>query len=114
MDLIVHFTVGLAGGLSLLLFVEWCPRRKFLAMFASGGWAMVPDGHWILRGVGFDTVAAAWRSIHDSSALVDVFWFHRLLDLNETGQPKLETAVALAVLSVVVVVYYVANDWDDP
>jgi hypothetical protein len=113
MDPIVHFTVGVAGSLFLLLSVDWHPRREFLAMFTGGGWAMVPDGHWILRGIGLDAVAAVWRSIHRSSVLMDVFWFHRLLDLNETGRPKAETAVALAVLFGAVGVYYVANDWNE-
>jgi hypothetical protein len=83
-------------------------------MFASAGWAMVPDGHWVLRGIGLDAAAAAWRSVHRSSVLMDLFWFHRLLDLNETGRPRVEVAVALAVLFGAVGVYYLANDWSEP
>ena len=110
MDALVHFAVGLSGGLLALLLVDWHPRREFLATFASGVWALVPDGHWVFRGFGFETVADAWLVFH-RSAFANLCWFHRFLDESETGNPKLETGVALAVLLVAVGVYAVVNDW---
>lgn len=112
MDALVHFAVGLSGGLVALLLVDWSPRREFLAAFASGVWAMVPDGHWMLHEAGLDASAAAWKAVHQSSVLTDLFWFHRLLDRAETGRPRIEMGVALVGLSVAVGLYYLANDWD--
>lgn len=112
MDALVHFAVGLAGGLLVFLVADWQPRSEFLATFVSGVWAMVPDGHWILREAGFVAAAETWRAVHASSPLMDVFWFHRLLDASETDRPNVEMGVALAGLLVAVGVYYVANDWD--
>jgi hypothetical protein len=73
---------------------------------------MLPDGHWMLHEAGLDGPAAAWKALHGSSALADLFWFHRLLDGAETGRPRVEMGVALAGLAVAVGVYYLANDWD--
>jgi hypothetical protein len=113
MQAIVHFAVGMAGGLFLLLFVDWRQSREFLFTFASGVWAMLPDGHWMLSEFGFDGVAAAWKSLH-RTALADLFWFHRFLDTHETGRGNLEAGVSLLLLFVVVGLYYVANDWGRP
>lgn len=110
MDALVHFAVGLSGGLVVLLLVDWHPRWEFLAIFASGVWALVPDAHWMFRGLGFDSVADVWYAFH-RSRLADLCWFHRYLDRSETGHPKIETGVALAVLLVAVGVYAAANDW---
>ena len=111
MDALVHFAVGLAGGLLALLLVDWRPRREFLATFASGVWAMVPDGHWMLHELGFDAPASLWRSFH-MTPVANVFWLHHFLDQHETGRPKVEMGVAFAGLLVVVVGYYLGNDWD--
>jgi hypothetical protein len=111
MDALVHFAVGLAGGLLALLLVDWPPRREFLATFVSGVWAMVPDGHWMLHELGIGAAAAAWKAAHTMSA-ANLFWFHRVIDRAETGRPKVETGVALFGLFVVVGLYYLGNDWD--
>jgi hypothetical protein len=111
MDALVHFAVGLAGGLFALLLLDWHPRREFLVTFGSGFWALIPDGHWVFRGLGFDGIAGAWLAFH-RSAFADLFWFHRLLDRSETGAPKAEMAVAVAVLLVAVGVYALLNDWN--
>jgi hypothetical protein len=110
MDALVHFAVGLAGGLLALLLVDWPPRWEFLASFGSGIWAMVPDGHWMLRVAGVDGPAAVWKSFH-GTPVADVFWLHRLLDRSETGAPKVEMGVALVGLTVVVGLYFLGNDW---
>jgi hypothetical protein len=113
MQAIVHFTVGLAGGLLVLLFVDWDQSREFLFTFASGVWALVPDGHWMLSEFGFDGPAAVWKSFHQT-ALANVFWFHHFLDGRETGRGNLEAGAGLLLLLVVVGVYYVANSWEHP
>ncbi|WP_318567468.1 hypothetical protein [Salinigranum marinum] len=110
MDALVHFAVGLTGGLLALLLVDWHPRREFLAMFASGVWALVPDAHWMVRAVGFDGVADVWFAFH-RSRLANLCWFHGALDRRETGLPRVEMGVSLAVLLVVVGVYAAVNDW---
>ena len=110
MDAIVHFAVGLTGGLLVLLFVDWPHRREFLFTFASGVWALVPDGHWMLTEFGIDGPAAVWKALH-TTALANLFWFHRFLDTHETGRRNLEMGVSLLLLFVAVGLYYVANDW---
>lgn len=110
MDALVHFAVGLTGGLLVLLLVDWPPRREFLATFVSGIWAMIPDGHWMLHEAGLDAPAAVWRTIHATN-VANVFWFHRVLDRAETGRPKVEMGLALVGLALAVATYYVANDW---
>jgi hypothetical protein len=110
MDALVHFAVGLTGGLLVLLFVDWPPRREFLFTFGSGVWALVPDGHWMLTEFGLDGPATVWKSLH-TTALANLFWFHRFLDGHETGRGKLEMGASLLLLFVAVALYYVANDW---
>ncbi|WP_372910422.1 hypothetical protein [Salinigranum sp.] len=111
MDALVHFAVGLTGGLLALLLVDWSPRREFLVTFASGVWAMIPDGHWMFHELGVDSVATAWRAAHATPA-ANLFWFHRVLDRSETGRPRVEMGVALVGLFVAVGAFYVVNDWD--
>ena len=110
MQALVHFTVGVFMALLILSVLDWPVRREFLLLFASGFWAMLPDGHWLLREVGADGPAAAWLAFH-RSAYADVCWFHRAIDAIETGRPNLEAAVALGLLVVLVGVYYRFNDW---
>lgn len=110
MDIIVHFVVGLACGLLVLLFVDWPPRREFLFLFASGLWAILPDGHWMLTEFGLDGPAAVWKSFH-RTAFANLFWFHHFLDASETGRKNLEAGASLLFLFAAVGVYYVANDW---
>lgn len=110
MEAIVHFAVGLTGGLLVLLFVDWEQSREFLATFASGVWAMVPDGHWMLSEFGVDGPAAVWKSFH-GTAWANLFWFHHLLDSHETGRGNLEAGVSLFALVLAVGVYYAANNW---
>ena len=111
MQAIVHFAVGLTGGLLVLVFVDWTQSREFLFTFASGVWALLPDGHWMLSAFGIDGLAAAWRSVH-MTPLVNAFWFHHFLDTHETGHDNLEAGASLLLLFVVVALYYLSNDWD--
>lgn len=110
MQALVHFTVGVVGALLVLSVVDRPPREEFLAMFASGFWAMVPDFHWLLREVGINAGADVWRAVH-GTWVANLFWFHHLIDSLETGEEILEAAFALVLLVVAVGVYYLANDW---
>jgi hypothetical protein len=107
---LVHFVVGVSAALLIFSVVDWPVRREFLATFLSGFWAMIPDGHWLLREGGVDAAVDAWRSFHQTP-YANVFWFHHAIDSLETGQPNLEAGVSLAVLLVVVLLYYRYNDW---
>lgn len=111
MEALVHFALGLTGGLFALVFLDLHPRREFLMMFASGLWALIPDGHWVCRGLGLDSIADVWFAFHRSQ-FADLFWFHWTLDRGETGAPKAELAVALAMLCLSVGVYALFNDWN--
>lgn len=110
MQALVHFTVGVAVALGVLTLLDRPVPEEFLLTFASGFWAMLPDGHWLLREFGFDGLAEPWLALH-GSALANLFWFHGLIDSLETGRPNLEGGVALAILVVLVVGYYRFNDW---
>lgn len=109
-QLMVHFAVGLFGGLLVLTVVDLPPRREFLLMIASGFWAAVPDGHWLVLEVGLVDVAAAWKAFH-RTAWANLFWFHGIIDGLETGRNNLEAGIALAILLVVAVGYALLNDW---
>jgi hypothetical protein len=79
-------------------------------MFLSGFWAMVPDGHWLLRELGIVGPANVWRSIHQTT-YANLFWFHHFIDSVETGRNNLEAGIALGILFVLVLGYYRYNDW---
>ena len=111
MEALVHFSVGLTAGLLVLLVVDWAPSREFLFPFASGVWAMLPDGHWMLSEFGVDGPAAAWKAVH-ATAVADLFWFHRFIDTHETGRRNLEAGASLLLLVVAVGLYYLGNDWN--
>jgi hypothetical protein len=110
MQALVHFAVGISGALVLLSFIDWPPQREFLAMFLSGIWAMIPDGHWLLREFGINGPATAWRSVHQT-VFADIFWFHHLIDSMETGRNNLEAGISLLLLLTLVFGYYRYNDW---
>lgn len=111
MQAIVHFSLGLTGGLLVLLFVDWAQPREFLFTFASGIWGMLPDGHWMLSAFGLDGPAAVWRSVH-MTPFANVFWFHHFLDAHETGHDNIEAGASLLLLVLVVCLYYLSNDWE--
>jgi len=110
MQALVHFTVGVFMALLILVFVDRPAQQEFLLIFLSGFWGLIPDGHWLLREVGVDGIANAWKSFHQSS-YADLFWFHRTIDSLETGRNNLEAGISLAILLVLVVGYYWYNDW---
>jgi len=111
MDIVVHFVVGLTLGLVVLVVVDWPQHREFLFVFASGLWAILPDGHWMLTEFGLDGPAAVWKGFH-RTVFADPFWFHHFLDASETGRKNLEAGMGLFFLFVAVGVYYAANNWE--
>lgn len=110
MQALVHFTVGVFLALLALTVVDYSVRREFLLLVLSGFWALVPDGHWLLREFGIGGPAAVWHSFHQTP-YANLFWFHHLIDSLETGRENLEAGVALGVLLVLTLVYYRYNDW---
>lgn len=110
MKAITHFAVGMSVGVLLVTLFDLRAREEFVAVFLSGIWAMVPDGHWLFREMGVTSVAVVWRRFHQSS-LANLCWFHRVLDTNETARPNVEAAMALLVLAVSIGIYYRYNDW---
>ena len=90
MQVIVHFAVGLAGGLLVLLFVDWEQPREFLFIFGNGVWAMLPDGHWMLSAFGVDGPAAVPPVCSSASSSIPTSWFR----LNEYRCPWLSWAIS--------------------
>ncbi|MFC6975771.1 hypothetical protein ACFQL1_15640 [Halomicroarcula sp. GCM10025709] len=72
---IAHFAFGAAATtlvVALLVPASWYPRTLTLV---GGGWAMLPDLHWISP-----VATEQLRELHGTSPWVDLFWFHRTLD----------------------------------
>ncbi len=91
---LAHFAFG-AAMTTLLIVLLPSARYPRTAVLVGGGWAMLPDFHWVSP-VARETL----REIHRSSALTDVFWLHRTLDrLDSSDSP----AVAAGFLAALVV-----------
>lgn len=88
---IAHFAFGAATtslAITFLVPTVWNPRTLIVG---GGGWAMLPDVHW---------VSPIWQAelhaLHSSSVWVDLFWLHRTLDRLDPGDSKLVAAGFLA------------------
>jgi hypothetical protein len=92
---ITHFAVGAA--LTALVLTYLLPRVRYPRLVAGlgGGWAMVPDVHWL------SPVAAETLKGAHGSPLADVFWFHRVLDVADPTDSKAVAAAAVAGLLLV-------------
>jgi hypothetical protein len=100
---LTHFAFGAAMTTLLLLFLPQVRYPRTLVL-GGGGWAMVPDLHWVSP-VASETL----REIHRTSPLMDLFWLHRTLDrLDPTDSP----AVAAGFLAALVVLTLVAERRD--
>ena len=105
---LAHFALG--AGLTTLVvtfFVPtvWYPRTVILA---GGGWAMLPDFHWVSP-----VAKTQLHAIHQTSLLTDVFWFHRALDRADPVDSK---AIAAAILAFLIVATAIAErrDYEAP
>jgi len=110
MQVAVHFAVGMAVGLVLVLVGEFSPREEFAILMGNGFWATLPDSWWFIREYGFETSGLALRAIH-RSVLSNVFWFHGILDGMETGNPRLEGAIGITLMFIVSAAYFLFNNW---
>ncbi|QLH81358.1 hypothetical protein [Halosimplex pelagicum] len=92
---LAHFAFG-AGMTTLLvtflLPTVWYPRT---AILVGGGWAMVPDFHWVSP-----IAKQQLHRIHQTSPVTDVFWFHRVWDRIDPTDSKTVAAVLVAFLIV--------------
>lgn len=86
---VTHFAVGAAVTVLLATYLLPGIRYPRAVSILGGLWAMVPDAHWVSP-----VVAAELNAVH-RSPVVDVFWFHHLLD---TLDPTDSKAVAVAAL----------------
>lgn len=91
---LAHFAFGTAlTVLAVTYLLPGVPYPRVVAM-AGGGWAMVPDAHWVAP-VGGDVLYA-----FHGSALANLFWFHRALDSLDPGDSKAVAAAMVALLLV--------------
>lgn len=87
---LTHFAVGAALTALVLTYLVPGVRYPRLLTGLGGGWAMVPDVHWV------SPVAATTLKGAHGSPLADLFWFHRALD---TADPTDSTTVAAAAVA---------------
>lgn len=87
---IAHFAFGAAMTSLVITFLiptVWHPRTLIVL---GGGWAMLPDIHWI------SPIARAQLRAFHASPVADIFWFHRTLDRLDPSDSKLIAAGVLA------------------
>lgn len=96
----------------LLLLVDLNNRQDFLLIFTSGLWALVPDLGWLLLRVGLPETATLWKTVFNSVFGL-IFWFHPVLDTIEPDNRVYEMTGGFVLLSFAVVMFSVANDWED-
>jgi hypothetical protein len=91
---VTHFAVG--ATLTILVVTYLVPGVRYpRAVTILGGlWAMVPDAHWVSP-----VAVTELRALH-RSPVVDVFWFHHLLDGLDRTDSKAVAAAALGCLLV--------------
>ncbi|WP_276259210.1 hypothetical protein [Haloglomus litoreum] len=92
---ITHFAVGAALTALVLTYLVPGVRYPRLLSGLGGGWAMVPDAHWV------SPVAATSLKAAHGSPLADLFWLHRALDTADPTDSKAVAAAALAGLLLV-------------
>lgn len=95
---IAHFSVGAAmTTLLITVFFPEIPYPRTVIVF-GGGWALIPDIQKISP-VGQDRL----YTFHESH-WADVFWFHRTVDVIDSGDTELFAAGALAVFIVITMI----------
>ncbi|WP_135304757.1 hypothetical protein [Haloarcula amylovorans] len=78
-----HFAFGAAMTTLLITVLVPTVRYPRTLFLVGGGWAMLPDLHWVSP-----VFTQQLRSIHQTSPWVDLFWFHRTLDQVDASDSK--------------------------
>ena len=93
---IAHFAVGAA--LTTLVVAALAPDCRYprTAVLLGGGWAMLPDVHWVSP-----VAEELLYRFHGTPIVTDLFWFHGTLDRVDPGDSKAVAAVAIAAFLVV-------------
>lgn len=86
-----HFAFGAAITTLLITFLVPNVRYPRTLLLAGGGWAMLPDLHWVSP-----VYSQQLRTVHQTSLWTDLFWFHRTLDQIDPSDSKAIAAVFLA------------------
>lgn len=88
-----HFAFGAAMTTLLVTYLVPTDRYPRTIVLFGGGWAMIPDFHWISP-----IAAQRLRDLHQTSVLTDLFWLHRTWDRLDPTDSKLIAAGLLAFL----------------
>lgn len=88
---IAHFALG--AGMTTLLITFFIPDARYprTLLLGGGGWAMLPDVHWVSP-----VAKQQLHTIHQTSLWADFFWLHRTLDRIDPTDSKTTAAVLLA------------------
>lgn len=88
---IAHFAFGAAMTTLVITFLVPDVRYPRTLLLLGGGWAMIPDFHWVSP-----VAKAQLRAVHQTSLWTDLFWFHRTLDRVDPTDSKTVSAMFLA------------------
>ena len=88
---IAHFSFGAAMTTLLVTFLVPAVRYPRTLLLAGGGWAMLPDLHWVSP-----VFTQQLRTVHQTSPWTDLFWFHRTLDRVDPNNSRALAAGFLA------------------
>jgi len=99
---IAHFAVGAATTTLLIAFVIPTIDYQRTLILIGGGWALLPDIHWVTP-----IAATEIHRFHDGSPWIDLFWFHRFMDQVDPMNDRAIAAVCLALLCIATVI----ADW---
>ncbi|GAB3669065.1 hypothetical protein [Halopiger thermotolerans] len=87
---IAHFAFGAAMTTLLIAFLVPSVRYPRTVLLLGGGWAMLPDFHWVSP-----IAKQQLHTIHQTSLWTDLFWFHRTLDRMDPTDSKTVGATML-------------------
>ncbi|AFO56611.1 MULTISPECIES: hypothetical protein [Natrinema] len=90
-----HFAFGAAMTTLVVTYLVPTDRYPRTVILLGGGWAMLPDVHWISP-----IAAERLSAFHRTSVLTDIFWLHRTWDRIDPTDSKSIAAVLLAFLIV--------------
>jgi len=87
---LAHFAFGAAMTTLLITFFLPAVRYPRTLLLVGGGWAMLPDLHWVSP-----VFTQQLHTIHQTSLWTDLFWFHRTLDQVDPTDSKAIAALFL-------------------